>query len=216
MSKKNLEILDKKLKRLEKVFTEKLLKFYSSLEKKLLKQYKNKTFFLSKSNIEKLKSLFIKYFKQVLKIANFYFKRLLKRDNINQSVTADNIAYAQDLAGKQINDFRDTIEKAVKDNDDIGLSIIVLIKAKALAFKNMRARSTAETMSNMIVNELAINEYTKSNIEKVRFTAVLDDRTSEICRPKDGLIFNIGSVELLNNTPPLHCYCRSYLVPVSY
>ena len=44
-----------------------------------------------------------------------------------------------------------------------------------------------------------------------RFTAVLDDRTTEICTSYDGQIFPIGE----GPVPPLHFRCRSTVTPVA-
>lgn len=51
-------------------------------------------------------------------------------------------------------------------------------------------------------------------IEAYQYSAILDDRTSEVCRYLDGKIFAKG--EFVNKVvPPLHFNCRSVLVPVS-
>lgn len=51
-------------------------------------------------------------------------------------------------------------------------------------------------------------------IEAYEFSAILDDRTSEVCASLDGKIFLAG--EFTNQiVPPLHYNCRSVLVPVT-
>ena len=47
-------------------------------------------------------------------------------------------------------------------------------------------------------------------IERVRYTATLDSRTSPICRGLDGKLFDVGK----GPVPPVHIRCRSTRVPV--
>lgn len=48
----------------------------------------------------------------------------------------------------------------------------------------------------------------------VQFAAILDGRTTSICRERDGLVLMLDDDRLIANTPPLHYQCRSTLVPV--
>ncbi len=58
------------------------------------------------------------------------------------------------------------------------------------------------------------DEFAKQIIEAYQFSAILDDRTSDVCRSLDGKVFEKG--EFTNNiNPPLHFNCRSILVPVT-
>ena len=51
-------------------------------------------------------------------------------------------------------------------------------------------------------------------VEAVQFSAVMDDRTTEVCRGAHGTILPIGHPDLNAITPPLHHQCRSILTPV--
>ena len=51
-------------------------------------------------------------------------------------------------------------------------------------------------------------------VEAYEFSAILDDRTSDVCRELDGKIFDKGDY-IDKITPPLHFNCRSILVPVT-
>lgn len=58
------------------------------------------------------------------------------------------------------------------------------------------------------------DEFAKQIIEAYQFSAVMDDRTSEICRSLDGKVYEKG--EFINHiVPPLHFNCRSLLVPIT-
>lgn len=51
-------------------------------------------------------------------------------------------------------------------------------------------------------------------VEAYEFSAILDERTSDVCRELDGKIFEKGAF-ITRVTPPLHFNCRSLLVPVT-
>ena len=46
----------------------------------------------------------------------------------------------------------------------------------------------------------------------VEFSAVMDDRTTEICSERHGLVMTLDDPRLPENTPPLHPRCRSLLL----
>lgn len=50
-------------------------------------------------------------------------------------------------------------------------------------------------------------------VEKYEIVATLDGRTSEICRHLDGKVFDIDDYKPGTNAPPMHCWCRSCIVP---
>ena len=54
----------------------------------------------------------------------------------------------------------------------------------------------------------------KQIVEAYQFSAILDDRTSDVCESLNGMIFEKGDfVDRI--TPPLHINCRSMLVPIT-
>jgi len=61
------------------------------------------------------------------------------------------------------------------------------------------------------VSQLAVLQENKEIMKGVRFTAVLDSRTSPICAHHDGQVYDVDDTRF---TPPLHWRCRSTLVPV--
>ena len=69
------------------------------------------------------------------------------------------------------------------------------------------------TESARMDNQALLDQYKEMGVSKYQFLATLDNRTSEICRSMDGLIFNIEDAEIGLNVPPLHPYCRSRIVP---
>ncbi len=55
----------------------------------------------------------------------------------------------------------------------------------------------------------------KEMIAGVMFSAIIDERTTEVCEALDGQIFEQGDPDLARFTPPLDFDCRSTLVPVT-
>lgn len=55
--------------------------------------------------------------------------------------------------------------------------------------------------------------YKELDVEYQEFVATLDNRTSEICQMMDGKVFKSSEVQIGVNAPPLHCRCRSVMVP---
>ena len=51
-------------------------------------------------------------------------------------------------------------------------------------------------------------------IQGVQYSAILDSRTTDVCRHLDNKVFKIGDPNLDKLTPPNHYMCRSLLVPV--
>lgn len=49
----------------------------------------------------------------------------------------------------------------------------------------------------------------------VEFSAVMDDRTTEMCIERNGLIMRLDDPRLPENTPPLHVQCRSLLLSLT-
>lgn len=51
-------------------------------------------------------------------------------------------------------------------------------------------------------------------VQGVRYEAVIDERTTELCAGLDGLVFRKDDPDLDRLTPPNHFNCRSLLIPV--
>lgn len=82
-----------------------------------------------------------------------------------------------------------------------------------MAVGAMEARRLVRTESTYIANMSEMESYNKSGIDKFRFLATLDIRTSEKCRKMDGKVFLVKDGVVGTNIPPLHPWCRSSTVP---
>lgn len=85
--------------------------------------------------------------------------------------------------------------------------------AEAIGFRFgtgiQKARRLVRTESTYLANQMEMKSYEESGIERYRFVAVLDLRTSEICRSLDGKVFPVSEQQPGKNCPPMHPYCRS-------
>lgn len=77
-----------------------------------------------------------------------------------------------------------------------------------------RASLIVTTETTYAYNHGRLVTYRENKVDYVRFSAILDGRTSTICRSRNGLIMAMDDPELAANTPPLHGRCRSVLTPI--
>lgn len=85
---------------------------------------------------------------------------------------------------------------------------------RRMAVGAYEARRLVRTESTNIANMAEIESYRESGIQKFRFSAVLDMRTSEICASLDGKTFELEEAQTGVNVPPMHPFCRSSTVAV--
>lgn len=78
---------------------------------------------------------------------------------------------------------------------------------------DFRNRATMRTDSTFVSNEAIWQSYYEIGIEKYQYSAILDDRTSEICKSLDGDIFLMDNAQIGINYPPMHVNCRSSVIP---
>lgn len=67
-------------------------------------------------------------------------------------------------------------------------------------------RTSIQSATNMAT----VETFKKNNIKKYKYLAILDSRTTQICKSLNGKIFKFGEGPF----PPVHYNCRSFIVPV--
>ena len=77
-----------------------------------------------------------------------------------------------------------------------------------------KSKRLVRTETAYINNEMEALSYIEADIEKYRFVAVLDIRTSHICREHDHKVYDVSKRQVGVNFPPLHPFCRSTTIPV--
>lgn len=76
------------------------------------------------------------------------------------------------------------------------------------------ARRLVRTESCYVATELNFKAYEEAGIEKYQYCAILDLRTSPICRSLDKKIFLVKDRKAGVNSPPMHPWCRSTTITV--
>lgn len=71
------------------------------------------------------------------------------------------------------------------------------------------ARRLVRTESNYLAGQMDMLARKECGIEKYRFVAILDLKTSEVCRNLDGKVFPVSEQEPGKNCNPMHPWCRS-------
>lgn len=74
-----------------------------------------------------------------------------------------------------------------------------------------RAALLASSASWDVAQRGLLTSMERNGVERVMFSAILDNRTSETCRSLHGKVWPIGSPAI--RRPPLHPRCRSTLIP---
>lgn len=77
-----------------------------------------------------------------------------------------------------------------------------------------RAKLIVVTESTYAYNRGRLAGFAKAGVDYVRFSAIMDARTSQQCRSRHGKIMRLDSSDLAENIPPLHGHCRSILSPL--
>ena len=72
-----------------------------------------------------------------------------------------------------------------------------------------RALTLTRTESSHCANSAELERYKDTGVEKYRYVATLDNRTSEICQELDGKEFPVKDAKPGTNYPPMHPRCRS-------
>ncbi|WP_259683141.1 minor capsid protein, partial [Lactiplantibacillus pentosus] len=84
--------------------------------------------------------------------------------------------------------------------------------AKEFGASSYNTRRLIRTEANYFHNQTKLNEWKRRGVKTYQLVAVLDMRTSKICRNIDGRIFNVNEAEVNVNFPPLYPFCRTVAI----
>ena len=142
----------------------------------------------------------------------------LKQVNAEQSILQRALRLSGNFADDMINRIKaDLIASIIPQSDGLPISRDNLVTRieNTLGIGQRRAEMIARTETTNAYNAGRLTSYKQSRIvSHVRFLAILDNRTSDICSSRNGLVWEIGSPEVEANRPPLHPNCRSVLSPL--
>lgn len=95
-----------------------------------------------------------------------------------------------------------------------GMSEFDMTKAIAKEFDQSInvARRLIRTEANYMANQSKLKAVENNKVEEYRIVAILDLRTSTICRGQDGKIYLVKDAEVGVTLPPFHVFCRSIII----
>lgn len=133
----------------------------------------------------------------------FNWKWAVDNKSLNDRLVADELA----LKAK--------MEQLVMKHTVKGSEVNELLEEVDKVYKtfNKRASTRLKTEGVALVSRSQKEELKKAGAKKYIYRAVMDDRTSEICKYMNGRIFYVSEFKVGVNAPPLHPNCRSYTVP---
>ena len=175
-----------------------------------LRSYKNNTKLkflpLEISNIENINKRLINLAKKdaIYYIGTQYYDNILfaAEDKESKHLTELMIAYFLIIN----NNIDDVVTKYAVTNN--------ITKFQAFeAIGNTKLGSYIRTMANDVHTQILLKSYRQAGVQYFKFVAVLDSRTSDICRFMNGKIFDNNNVDFYH--PPLHPYCRSTVFPIA-
>ncbi len=105
------------------------------------------------------------------------------------------------------NHLTDEFRNAVIRGDSYRQCTNVLLK-KFNDVSRRNAERLVKTEGTYVMNEASITTFEKE-FEQYRYSAIFDERTSEVCKALDGQVFDMKKRQAGSNFPPMHPWCRS-------
>lgn len=140
-------------------------------------------------------------------------KQILKA--LNKAWVVDELTFSERIWGKHrtalINDLRKGLVRSIIKGESP--EVFAKFIAKRYNVSKAQALRLIRTESAYFISESQRVAFEEGGVKQVVFTAVLDERTSDICRSMDGKVFYVSELEVGVNQPPLHVNCRSTLFP---
>lgn len=87
-----------------------------------------------------------------------------------------------------------------------------LFKKTVLKNNNTYNQTIAKTAAANTTNSARLKVFNKNNIKKYQYVAILDKKTSKICKSLDGKVYNVSDKKAPR--PPQHYNCRSEIAPI--
>jgi SPP1 gp7 family putative phage head morphogenesis protein len=85
--------------------------------------------------------------------------------------------------------------------------------AKRMNVNRHAAERLIRTEAAYFSGQSRFDAYKEMGVERIKYVATLDLRTSDLCQGMDGKVIELNEVKAGVNYPPLHVYCRSTTIP---
>lgn len=84
------------------------------------------------------------------------------------------------------------------------------VKSKFISFSDDQLSSLTRTLIQNATNKAAAQTYADNDIKYLQICAIMDSRTTDICKKKNNEIIPADSTDI----PPFHYNCRTFTIPV--
>ena len=129
--------------------------------------------------------------------------------------------YAGKMFSDRIWDNKDALVKYIQQDLTVGIIRGDSIQKMARQLKKdlnvlyYQAERLVRTETNYAMNQGHLKGYEDSGVvEKYEFLAAIDSRTSKLCKNQNGKVYKLSEATVGVNYPPVHCNCRSTVIPV--
>lgn len=186
---------------------------------------------LDKKDITRVDDIKVKYLKELKTILKSSFMGIYKdgqtqaqseilKSNFRQPTTSEeflqlledeNYSYIGDWEYNVTKSVKNEIIKAIKDGKPLS-SVIDILDDEGKNLSEVSLERYARTKHTEVMNRGRLEFFGSTGVvDAYQYSAILDDRTSDICRGLHGKIFKAGTEPV----PPLHFNCRSVLIPIT-
>lgn len=197
--------------------------FFGSLDAWTKVGKQKKMMFADEVDFEYIKATIFQVIKDNPQILVAFAKRKVSEEEIFQEIFRPPIEaleflnnYTVKLARVESHELLQTVTKTVQETIQKGLSEAdaqKYLKERFTEFKQKRVNAIARTESTRAYN-FGLVQRSIDVIKGYRYSAVLDAKTTHICKERHGKFIPADNYTLLAyNTPPLHVNCRSTLIP---
>jgi SPP1 gp7 family putative phage head morphogenesis protein len=136
---------------------------------------------------------------------------VLPPDDFIRVLEAENTAYIGDWEYKVSQAGRTAVLQAIKEGKPIS-EVTGVIHREGMELSRVSMERYAETKFTEVMNAARLAHFEATGIvDAYQVSAILDGKTSEICRGLHGRIFLAKNVK----APPYHFRCRTMLVPIT-
>ena len=113
--------------------------------------------------------------------------------------------------GKALSRIQETLEDAIAQNMSYDQASRLLAERMNVSYSD--AERLVSTEMNHIITQAEADSFEEYGLKRYEIIAVMDSRTTEICRTFDGKEFNLSDRSPGINAPPFHVRCRTTIAP---
>lgn len=153
--------------------------------------------------------------KKFVKLMKRLLPTLTEDEILHTKWAADGLDFAERVLRDEL-ELKHFIEQELTKNLIKRGSAETLSKALLKKTESYKTRIAVRFQTEAVaqINKAQKQTYRENGVSQYMYRAVLDDRTSELCREMNGKVFYVSEMKVGINAPPLHPRCRSYTVPL--